>query len=269
MRSTIVKQFLEHQKRDGLFCPVGPPVANNPPSYLHELLNYSQYTRTRKSMRKDNRAMTADERRRREVEDRKKRVQDQFLRRVLEHRQLFLDAHQRIKAEAAKTARAVKQAADVSLARKERNEQRMEALRLQALKENNMEEYQRLVAETKNGRIQFLLSETDNYISTIRHMIEEQRAVMEDTAGGTLTAAALEQHTEKLSEQASDGKATQQGRDYYRSTHRRVELVAQPRMLKGGDLKEYQLAGLQWMVSLYNHGLNGILADEMGLGKRR
>jgi SNF2 family DNA or RNA helicase len=30
-------------------------------------------------------------------------------------------------------------------------------------------------------------------------------------------------------------------------------------------LKEYQLSGLQWMVSLYNNKLNGILADEMGL----
>jgi ATP-dependent helicase STH1/SNF2 len=38
-------------------------------------------------------------------------------------------------------------------------------------------------------------------------------------------------------------------------------------MLRGGDLKEYQLGGLQWMVSLYNNNLNGILADEMGLGK--
>ena len=38
-------------------------------------------------------------------------------------------------------------------------------------------------------------------------------------------------------------------------------------MLEGGTLKEYQLKGLQWMVSLYNNRLNGILADEMGLGK--
>jgi len=34
----------------------------------------------------------------------------------------------------------------------------------------------------------------------------------------------------------------------------------------GGNLKEYQLTGLQWLVSLYNNNLNGILADEMGLG---
>eukprot|EP00183_Erythrolobus_madagascarensis_P005404 CAMPEP_0185857296 /NCGR_PEP_ID=MMETSP1354-20130828/29433_1 /TAXON_ID=708628 /ORGANISM="Erythrolobus madagascarensis, Strain CCMP3276" /LENGTH=995 /DNA_ID=CAMNT_0028559563 /DNA_START=1 /DNA_END=2988 /DNA_ORIENTATION=- len=35
----------------------------------------------------------------------------------------------------------------------------------------------------------------------------------------------------------------------------------------GGTLKEYQMQGLQWMVSLYNNKMNGILADEMGLGK--
>lgn len=32
-------------------------------------------------------------------------------------------------------------------------------------------------------------------------------------------------------------------------------------------MKDYQLEGLDWLVSLYENGLNGILADEMGLGK--
>lgn len=34
-----------------------------------------------------------------------------------------------------------------------------------------------------------------------------------------------------------------------------------------GKLRNYQLYGLDWLVSLYNNKLNGILADEMGLGK--
>jgi ATP-dependent helicase STH1/SNF2 len=34
-------------------------------------------------------------------------------------------------------------------------------------------------------------------------------------------------------------------------------------MLTGGTLKDYQVKGLQWMISLYNNRLNGILADEM------
>lgn len=41
----------------------------------------------------------------------------------------------------------------------------------------------------------------------------------------------------------------------------------QPKLITGGIMKEYQLEGLYWLVSLYENGLNGILADEMGLGK--
>ena len=41
----------------------------------------------------------------------------------------------------------------------------------------------------------------------------------------------------------------------------------QPRMLEGGQLRQYQMQGLQWLVSLYNNNLSGVLADEMGLGK--
>jgi hypothetical protein len=34
-----------------------------------------------------------------------------------------------------------------------------------------------------------------------------------------------------------------------------------------GELRAYQLAGVTWLISLYQNGLNGILADQMGLGK--
>jgi ATP-dependent DNA helicase len=43
----------------------------------------------------------------------------------------------------------------------------------------------------------------------------------------------------------------------------------QPSLVTGATLRDYQLAGVQWMISLYENGLNGILADEMGLGKVR
>ena len=35
-----------------------------------------------------------------------------------------------------------------------------------------------------------------------------------------------------------------------------------------GSLKAYQLAGLEWLRTLHEVGLNAILADEMGLGER-
>ncbi|CAN1793522.1 ATP-dependent helicase BRM [Linum perenne] len=55
---------------------------------------------------------------------------------------------------------------------------------------------------------------------------------------------------------------------YYNLAHAVNERVTrQPSMLRAGTLRDYQLVGLQWMLSLYNNKLNGILADEMGLGK--
>lgn len=33
--------------------------------------------------------------------------------------------------------------------------------------------------------------------------------------------------------------------------------------IKNGEMRDYQVRGLNWMISLYENGLNGILADEM------
>jgi SNF2 family DNA or RNA helicase len=46
-------------------------------------------------------------------------------------------------------------------------------------------------------------------------------------------------------------------------------LLTQPSCITGGAMREYQLAGLNWMIRLGENGINGILADEMGLGKWR
>ncbi|KAI9600087.1 hypothetical protein KEM48_000303 [Puccinia striiformis f. sp. tritici PST-130] len=40
-----------------------------------------------------------------------------------------------------------------------------------------------------------------------------------------------------------------------------------PSYVKGGIMRDYQVQGLNWMISLFHNGINGILADEMGLGK--
>lgn len=48
---------------------------------------------------------------------------------------------------------------------------------------------------------------------------------------------------------------------------RKVGMSAQPKLVSGGKMRDYQLEGLTWLTCLYQIGLNGILADEMGLGK--
>jgi len=44
-------------------------------------------------------------------------------------------------------------------------------------------------------------------------------------------------------------------------------LQVQPSIIAHGKLREYQMQGLNWLIHLYDNGINGILADEMGLGK--
>lgn len=44
-------------------------------------------------------------------------------------------------------------------------------------------------------------------------------------------------------------------------------LTESPSYIEGGTLREYQIQGLNWLISLYENRLLGILADEMGLGK--
>lgn len=44
-------------------------------------------------------------------------------------------------------------------------------------------------------------------------------------------------------------------------------ITESPSYVQSGKLREYQVQGLNWLISLYENSLSGILADEMGLGK--
>uniref|UniRef100_A0A182SP34 Helicase ATP-binding domain-containing protein n=1 Tax=Anopheles maculatus TaxID=74869 RepID=A0A182SP34_9DIPT len=45
-----------------------------------------------------------------------------------------------------------------------------------------------------------------------------------------------------------------------------IEFTKSPTFIKG-TMRDYQVRGLNWLISMHNNNLNGILADEMGLGK--
>ncbi|XP_063052007.1 transcription activator BRG1 [Engraulis encrasicolus] len=82
----------------------------------------------------------------------------------------------------------------------------------------------------------------------VRHIIEEAKQDVDDEYGSAAFARGLQ--------------------SYYAVAHAVTEKVdRQSSLLVNGQLKHYQIQGLEWLVSLYNNNLNGILADEMGLGK--
>jgi SWI/SNF-related matrix-associated actin-dependent regulator of chromatin subfamily A member 5 len=47
----------------------------------------------------------------------------------------------------------------------------------------------------------------------------------------------------------------------------RKKIAQQPALIQNGQMKEYQLEGLSFLIWLYENGIGGILGDEMGLGK--
>ncbi len=58
---------------------------------------------------------------------------------------------------------------------------------------------------------------------------------------------------------------TNGNRPLFKKVHQDPDYIA----ATGGELKDFQLTGLNWLAYLWSQGENGILADEMGLGKVR
>ncbi|KAI5304561.1 hypothetical protein KEM56_006343 [Ascosphaera pollenicola] len=133
--------------------------------------------------------------------------------------------------------------------------------RLQALKANDEETYMKLLGQAKDSRISHLLKQTDGFLRQLASSVRQQQRNTAERYGD-------EPFEEPVSDEEDEDDEGTGGRvDYYSVAHRVKEEVSQPAMLVGGTLKEYQIRGLEWMISLYNNNLNGILADEMGLGK--
>ncbi|KAL7285940.1 LOW QUALITY PROTEIN: hypothetical protein ACG7TL_001055 [Trametes sanguinea] len=144
--------------------------------------------------------------------------------------------------------------------------ERLAKERLKALKNDDEEAYMKLIDTAKDTRITHLLKQTDAYLDSLAQaVVEQQRADGHEGPVGPDDDPV----TEATFGAKSFGLEEEKGKlDYYAVAHRiKEKITQQPSILVGGTLKEYQLKGLQWMVSLYNNKLNGILADEMGLGK--
>lgn len=131
--------------------------------------------------------------------------------------------------------------------------------RLQALKANDEEAYLKLLDQAKDTRITHLLRQTDQFLHSLAASVRQQQREAVQHYGRP------DGYQEPQSEDEID---PDEKVDYYAVAHRIQETITeQPGILTGGKLKDYQIKGLQWMISLYNNSLNGILADEMGLGK--
>ncbi|XP_015947498.1 ATP-dependent helicase BRM [Arachis duranensis] len=169
--------------------------------------------------------------------------------------------------------------------------------RMEALKNNDVDRYREMLLEQQTSMpgdaaeryavLSTFLTQTEEYLHKLGSKITaaKNQQEVEEAAKSAAAAARLQ----GLSEEEVRAAAACAGEEvmirnrflemnaprdsssvnkYYNLAHAVSEtVIRQPSMLRAGTLRDYQLVGLQWMLSLYNNKLNGILADEMGLGK--
>ncbi|KAJ8565977.1 hypothetical protein K7X08_008553 [Anisodus acutangulus] len=103
------------------------------------------------------------------------------------------------------------------------------------------------------GRLKYLLEQTELFA----HFAKGDQSTSEKKTKGR------GRHASKITEEEEDEEYLKEEEGGLSGSTR---LLAQPSCIQG-KMRDYQLAGLNWMIRLYENGINGILADEMGLGK--
>lgn len=227
--------------------------------------NRSNYRRMKKQSVREARITEKLEKQQRDArENREKKKHVDFLRAICNHRSEIFSTAEAQKSKAHKLSRVMhNQHYNIEKEEQKRIE-RTAKQRLQALKANDEEAYMKLLDQAKDTRITHLLRQTDGFLHQLASSVKvQQRQAAERYGDEGGSPEAEETEAESDDEEGSGRKI-----DYYAVAHRiKEEVHEQANILVGGTLKEYQLKGLQWMLSLYNNNLNGILADEMGLGK--
>ncbi|KAJ8573177.1 hypothetical protein K7X08_009688 [Anisodus acutangulus] len=233
----------------------------------------------------------------RQVQASQRAIREKQLKSIFQWRKKLLEAHWAIRDARTARNRGVAKYHERMLREfsKKKDDNRNE--RMEALKNNDVERYREMLLEQQTNVpgdaaerynvLSSFLSQTEDYLNKLGGKITAAKNHQEvEEAANAAAAAARAQGLSEEEVRSAAACAREEvmirnhfsemnaPRDsssvnkYYHLAHAVNERVLrQPSMLRAGTLRDYQLVGLQWMLSLYNNKLNGILADEMGLGK--
>ncbi|KAM8997561.1 putative global transcription activator SNF2L1 isoform 1-T1 [Ara ararauna] len=133
-------------------------------------------------------------------------------------------------------------------------------------------EYEEKMKADRAKRFEFLLKQTELFAHFIQPAAQKSptsplkvklgRPRMKKDEKQSLISAGDYRH--RRTEQEEDEELLSESR---KTSNVCIRFEESPSYVKGGTLRDYQVRGLNWMISLYENGVNGILADEMGLGK--
>ncbi|XWS77008.1 hypothetical protein CRYUN_Cryun01aG0226800 [Craigia yunnanensis] len=233
----------------------------------------------------------------RQVQATQKALREKQLKSIFQWRKKLLEAHWAIRDARTARNRGVAKYHERMLREFSKRKDDDRNKRMEALKNNDVERYREMLIEQQTNipgdaaeRYEVLssfLTQTEEYLHKLGSKITTAKNQQE--VAEAANAAAVAARLQGLSEEEVRVAAACAGEEvmirnrfmemnaprdsssvskYYNLAHAVNErVIRQPSMLRTGTLRDYQLVGLQWMLSLYNNKLNGILADEMGLGK--
>ncbi|XP_067949121.1 probable global transcription activator SNF2L2 [Watersipora subatra] len=306
-------------------------------------LNTHAYKRIKRQTLREARVTEKLEKQQKIEQERKRRQRHQeYLTAVLHHYKEFKDYHRNNQGKTSRLTKAVITWHANSEREQKKEQERIEKERMRRLMAEDEEGYRKLIDQKKDKRLAYLLSQTDEFITSLTTLVQEHKAetrkkqqrkkrggpvdqpdprvaVVHTETGHKLIgdeaplASQLEAWLEanpgfevaaqegsgdeendekeegvkdldpeedteeviaiaKTKHDDDDYKVTNlvggEEANYYMQAHSVRETVTdQASIMVNGRLKEYQVKGLEWLVSLWNNNLNGILADEMGLGK--
>ncbi|KAJ3413204.1 hypothetical protein HDV05_008338 [Chytridiales sp. JEL 0842] len=186
-----------------------------------------------------------------------------------------------------------------------RMEAAYEKERRERLKMQNHQEFDAHIADQRRNRLNFLITQAGAYSTWLASRLELRQKELTDgksrtlvstedgtkvdgsavsaqagsgkgkkrKAGGAAGAAAKKAKGQAVlaemvqSTRASPREKKGSGDTSGAAVAKQPRSHRQPSLVTGCTLRDYQIIGVEWLISLWEQGLNGILADEMGLGK--
>ena len=207
-------------------------------------------------------------------EKRQKARQRNFVDQVLNQYRDFMDFHKKKKVMIKKTCGLVKAYWELAEKKEQKSKDKEEQERLKKFKQGDFGGYIIMLKNAKNERLLEVVNQTQRYLEQLgEKVIVQKRESIAFSKNKKIEISNAENDQCKILENGGEGDEISQrmidsSKTYFSLTHTiQEEIITDPKLLSGGKLKNYQLSGLKWLVSLYNNNLNGILADEMGLGK--
>ncbi|XP_078494335.1 SWI/SNF protein [Ciona intestinalis] len=133
--------------------------------------------------------------------------------------------------------------------------------------------YAEKMQQDHGKRFEFLLKQTEIFAHFMNPTVKTKSPTSPLKMRGRPRLCSKEEPSASAAAAAAEHRRTEQDEDEELLSDARKSQGAitrfekSPHYIKNGEMRDYQIRGLNWMISLYENGISGILADEMGLGK--